>query len=204
MDEKRSLSLQDWMPYSRSKALAEAYVLKAVKEGLDAVILNPTAVIGPYDYVPSLLGQTIIRLCSGKLPFLVRGGYDWVDVRDVARAAQTAVEKARTGERYILSGSWRSLSDLTRIISSCSGSKPCRRTCPLWLARAALPFTGIYCRALKKNPLYTRDSLLTLQTGHKDISSAKAEKELEFKKRPLEATIRDTVNWFRSSGLLSC
>lgn len=204
MDENCPLAINDWMPYSRSKACAEAEVLKAVRSGLDAVILNPTAVIGPADPGPSLMGQALILMARSKLPVLVSGGYDWVDVRDVAQAAVSAMTKGRSGERYILCGHWADLSSLAHLVTGFSGARKKHWICPYWLARAGLPFLNFYSTIRKKSPLYTRDSLKTLRQGHPRISSVKAHMELDYIPRPLETTIKDTLAWFRDNSFLSC
>ncbi len=202
LDETRPLALRDRMAYSRSKAWAEKEVLAAVEEGLDAVILSPTAVLGPRDYAPSLLGRALILMAKGRIPGLIPGGYDWVDVRDVAEAAAEALEKGRRGERYLLSGHWRTLRTLAEEVASISGVRPRRFTCPHWMARAGLPFIRLYCSLYEKEPLYTRDSLYTLRTGHPAISRAKAERELGYRPRPLEQTLKDTLAWFAENGYL--
>ncbi len=203
MDERRPLATQDKIIYSRTKALAEEVVQESVKAGLDAVILNPTAVIGPYDYAPSLLGRALIQMYLGKLPALVNGGYDWVDVRDVVKAAVMAVEKGKTGERYILSGHWQNMQDLYRLVSASSRRKAQRVSVPVWLAQTALPFLKLYCRLIGTEPLYSRDSLTILRTGHKNISHEKASREFGFSPRPLEQTMKDTLVWFKENGFLT-
>lgn len=202
LDEKRSLALEDRTGYSQSKALAELAVHEAVKQGLDAVILNPTAGIGPYDYAPSLLGRALIMIYTGKIPALIHGGYDWVDVRDVARAAVESIEKGKKGERYILSGHWRSLCQLADLVYTTSGERFRKLTCSLGLARIGLPFLKLYCRLSKTQPLYTRDSLSILKTGHHNISSEKAKKSLGFNPRPIEETLKDTFRWFRTNNFI--
>ena len=202
LDESRPLALDDPMPYSRSKALAEAVVQRAVEEGLDAVILNPTAVIGPNDYAPSLLGRALILLAQGRLPALVPGGYDWVDARDVAAAAEAAVERGRSGERYILSGRWSDLRELAEMTARVNGRPPRKFVCPYGLARLGVPFLNLYCALRSKIPLYTRDSLSTLHVGHRRISCDKAVRELGFSPRPLPETVRDTLDWFRTNGFI--
>lgn len=204
LDETRPLAINDWMVYSRSKALAEREVLNFCESGLDGVILNPTAVLGPYDYQPSLLGRALILLAQGRLPFMVPGGYDWVDVRDVVHAAYSSIKKARKGERYILSGYWRDLKELSYIVSKYIDCKPPRISCPHWLAKIGLPFINTYCSLIRKEPLYTYDSLNTIRTGHRSISHQKAFHELDFSPRPLEDTIKDTLEWFRENGYLTC
>ena len=202
LDESRPLALKDRIEYSRSKALAELAVREAVKEGLDAVILNPTAVIGPFDYAPSLLGRALILIYQGKIPALVHGGYDWVDVRDVVQASVAAVEKAEKGECYLLSGYWKTLGELAELIYGISGRRYRKMTCSAGLARIGLPFLKVYCRLNGSQPLYTRDSLRIFQTGHKGISCAKAGRCLGFNPRPIEETLRDTFEWFEANGFM--
>jgi len=202
LDENRPLAVSDKMAYSRSKALAEEIVLKAAKQGMDATILSPTAVIGPFDHAPSLMGRALILLATGRMFALVPGGYDWVDVRDVTCSAITAMEKGRKGERYILSGHWMTLEQISEQVSAMTDHHTRRITCPNWLARFGLPFINLYCSVHDKDPLYTRDSLYTLRTSHRNISHEKAAKELDFKPRPLEETIEDTLAWFEKQGFV--
>ena len=202
LDEFRPLALNERIEYSRSKALAEKAVLEAVEDGLDAVILNPTAGIGPFDYGPSLLGRALILMYQGKIPALIHGGYDWVDVRDVAKAAVVSIEKGKKGERYILSGHWKTLCELAEQVYKISGERFKRFTCSAGLARIGLPFLKLYCQLKGTQPLYTKDSLKILQTAHKRISSKKAKKSLGFIPRPIEETLRDTYDWYRKNGFM--
>src|SRR5664279_1521992 len=158
LDESRPLVEKDKIIYEYSKAEGEREVKKAVKEGLNAVILNPTAVIGPFDYRSSYLGQALIKIYQNKLPFFVSGGYNWVDVRDVVAASIQAVESGQNGENYILSGKYCSLQDLSVMISELSGCK-IPMIIPVALAQLACPFFKIYSTISNKEPLYTYQSL---------------------------------------------
>jgi dihydroflavonol-4-reductase len=202
LDENRALALKDRIQYSRSKALAELAVAEAVKEGLDAVILNPSAVIGPLDYAPSLLGRALILMYGGKIPALVRGGYDWVDVRDVAKAAVTSIEKGETGERYLLSGHWKTLCELAEMICEINGEKFKTLTCSTGVARIGLPLLNLYCKLSGTQPLYTKDSLKILKTGHSHVSCEKANRCLGYKARSIEETLRDTFDWFTTNDFM--
>lgn len=202
LDEGRSLALRDRIGYCRSKALSELVVQEAVKEGLDAVVLNPTAVIGPFDYTPSLLGRALILIYRGKIPALISGGYDWVDVRDVAKAAVLSVKRGEKGKRYILSGHWKTLGELAELTYEISGERYKKLTCSPGLARIGLPFLKLYCRLNSTPPLYTKDSLKILQTGHSRVSCEKARKRLGFNPRPMEETLKDTFDWFRANGFM--
>jgi len=202
LDESRPLVNSDKTIYEYTKAEGERVVMKAVKEGLNAVIVNPTAVIGPFDYRGSLLGQALLKIYQNKLPFMVSGGYNWVDVRDVVAASLQAIESGRMGENYILSGKFCSLEELSVIISKISGCK-IPVIVPVSLARIACPFFKIYSLISKKEPLYTYQSLNILVNSPTNISNAKAIKELGYKPRPLEQTLSDTFDWYRERNIIN-
>jgi dihydroflavonol-4-reductase len=187
--------------YEYSKAEGEREVIKAVKEGLNAVILNPTAVIGPYDYRGSLLGQALLKIYQNKLPFLILGGYNWVDVRDVVSASINAIESGRKGESYILSGKYCNLLELSGMISRISGGK-IPVFVPVSIARMACPFIKIYSLLTKTTPLYTNQSLDILVNSPVNISNEKARKELGYEPRQLEHTLRDTFDWYKENNFI--
>ena len=193
LDENRSLAFNDPIYYTRSKAFSEKVVLEAVKEGLDAVILNPTAVVGPHDYKPSLLGSAIIRFYKGTLPALIPGGYDWVDVRDISEAAVKAIERGKGGQRYILSGHWRTLKVLGETIEKFGGHRIPSVKIPFWLAFAGIPFFRMLAKWSSGTPLYTYESLHIIKSGNPRISHSLAAADLDYKPRPFEETIKDIL-----------
>lgn len=202
IDETRPLADEGHgASYDRTKALGERAVLAGIGKGLDAVILNPSAMLGPQDYKPSRMGETLIMIHRCKMPALVPGGYDWVDVRDVSRCTIQAIERARTGERYILSGHWLSVGDLCRLACSVTGKEPPSFTVPLWVARLGAPFVSGWCRMMKQRPLYTSGALDTL-TSNSRFERGKAEKELGYRVRPLEETLRDAYDWYASASMI--
>ncbi len=201
INENTPLANQNALLYDQSKAEAERKVLQAVSKGLDAVILNPTSVIGINDYEPSLLGQTIIKIAKNKLPFLIPGGYNWVDVRDVVDATLNALEKGRTGERYILSGEWKSLKEISIYIAGVAKNrKPV--TVPVFLAYLALPFISIAAKLSGKNPLFTRNSLKIVNRKLPPINNNKAKKELSFNPRNAEQCFKDASKWFKENNFI--
>jgi dihydroflavonol-4-reductase len=202
IDEARPLLDESRLtPYDRSKALAEKEVLKAVKKGLDAVIICPTAIIGPYDYKPSYAGKTLCEIYRGNIPALVDGGFNWVDVRDVVKGTLAASEEGRPGERYIFSGAWRSVSDVCELVGAVTGCDIPNIVVPMWLARSVTPPMTLVSRMLGRSPMFTKASLYVLR-HYKYISHAKATRELGYKPRPLEHTIRDIFSWFKEHGYL--
>lgn len=182
--------------YDRTKALGERVVREGIERGLDAVIVNPTAILGPHDYKPSHMGQVLLDLFTGRFPALVEGGYNWVDVRDVVRGAMSAAEKGRKGERYILSGHYLSLREMGEATEEVSGTKMPFFVTPYRLALVGAPFVTFYNKIRGKKPLYTVESLRNLQ-WNKNMSCEKSERELGYMRRPIRETIADTYQWFK-------
>jgi dihydroflavonol-4-reductase len=200
LDETRPIVENDGFAYDRSKAAGERAVMEAVKNGLDAIILCPTAIIGAEDQEPSLIGTAVIDICNNKIPSLVPGGYDWVDVRDVVNAAIAAIEKGRTGEKYLLSGHWHSLEEFSALIQLHSGRKTVHTVLPMWIAKVGLPFITMYSKMSGTKPLYTSESLVIIAEGNRMICNTKARVELNFNPRPLSDTLKDYLSWLTESG----
>jgi dihydroflavonol-4-reductase len=202
MDEDRPLLTSDRIPpYERSKALAELETRRALDRGLDTVILIPTAIAGPYDFRPSYLGQALQLLARGRIPALVRGGYDWVDVRDVVDGAIAAERLAPHGGRYILSGHWHSLREVAQFVSQNTGIPAPRFTVPIWLAQLAQPTMAKLAQINGSQPLYTRPMLHAMKSNH-HISHARATRDLGYSPRPFQETIADTLNWFGDNAVV--
>ncbi|HRI08811.1 MAG TPA: NAD-dependent epimerase/dehydratase family protein, partial [Nannocystaceae bacterium] len=126
-------------PYDGSKARAERVVLAAAAADLDAVIVNPAAVIGPYDFKPSRMGEFFLRLRDGRIPALVAGSQSWVDVRDVAMGAILAARRGRRGERYLLGGHQLPIAELAAMAAAIGGFRRPRVILPVGLFRPFAP-----------------------------------------------------------------
>lgn len=181
--------------YAATKAVATQAVLDATKKGLDAVIVHPSGIIGPYDSGNNHIVQ-LIRLCmSGKLPAGVTGGYDFVDVRDVAKGCLQAARKGRAGNCYILSNRYFSVKELLEYIRRVIGGR--KKICiPIEIARSFVPLFAWIAKINHSRPLYTKYSLYTISSnGH--FSHDKATFELGYHPRDMQATVRDTVRWLQ-------
>jgi dihydroflavonol-4-reductase len=202
VDESRQrVESPKFPPYDRSKAAGEKEVLGGIKRGLNAVIVYPTAVVGPNDYKVSHFSQALILMARGRMPALVDGGFDWVDARDVVSAAIRAEETETTGKGYLLSGRWASMLELADMVQEITGIARPRLVCPLWLAQAGLPFADAVARMTGTRPIYTRASLKAIHSN-RSISHTRASKDLKYEPRPLKDTIRDTLKWFTEHGYL--
>jgi dihydroflavonol-4-reductase len=181
--------------YDSSKASASLDVLDAVQAGMDAVIVCPTGVIGPYDFRRSELGQLILDCVEQKPMFYVDGAYDFVDVRDVAQGLILAGEKGRCGESYILSGERIEVLDIIKIVQEVLGRRLISLKIPFSLARLTANLTPLYYRLSHAKPRFTSYSLATL-TSNSYISHDKAHLELGYLPRSLQESLSDTVKWF--------
>jgi dihydroflavonol-4-reductase len=203
VDETRALALgPEHMPYDRSKAAGQTIVLEAVQQrGLDAVVINPAAVVGPHDYKISRMGAVLLDIYHRRLPVLIDGGYNWVDARDVAAGAIAAEQKGRRGECYLLPGHWVHICEVSRLISLLTGRKTPQAAVPLGLAMFASLFSLAWGRLHGRTPKFTPAAVRSIRM-HQRISGDKARRELGYQPRPFEETLRDTFAWFAQAGLL--
>jgi len=203
IDEERVLcgSETHHPAYARSKANGEREILKGVAQGLNACILNPSGMIGPYDHQPSPLGEALIQMYNRSLPGLVNGGYNWVDVRDVVASILAALEHGRAGERYLVTGRSTSVRELAETAEGITGKKPPWMTSPLWLAKCTAPVLQWWAKILKNEPLYTSESLQVLGDNDEFVYQ-KAADELGHSPRPLDESLRDAYAWFEEQEML--
>lgn len=181
--------------YAKTKAEAAKYVMDAVKtKNLNACIIHPSGIIGPNDYGNSHLTELVKEVASGKLFACVKGGYDFVDVRDVADGVINACNKNTKGECYILSNKYITIKELSDIICDCVKRKKINIVLPIWIAKIFALFFEIYYNLKKQTPLFTKYSLYTL-SSNANFSNKKAKEELNFKNRDMIDTIKDTIKW---------
>jgi len=186
--------------YDRTKAEATLEVQKAVQEGLDAVIVCPTGVIGPHDYRKSEMGLLIWSWARQKMNLLVDGIFDFVDVRDIAQGHILAAERGRCGEAYILGGELISLTRLWAMAREAAGVRSQSLILPFGLATFAARFSPYYYRLTRQKAQFTEYALHTVNTTS-PISHAKAARELGYQPRPLFETIRDTIHWWQGERI---
>ena len=181
--------------YDRSKAAASLEVQKAVANGLDAVIVCPTGVIGPYDFRGSEMGEVIRSASEAHTMLYVEGAYDFVDVRDVVDGLIAAKERGRRGESYILSGHKLSVRYMLETVREVTGKAFASVKIPFSLAELAARYTPWYYQRTQAKPRFTPYSLEVLQSNA-NISCKKAWAELGYKPRPVYESFADTVRWF--------
>lgn len=199
LDERRPLALDEPCVYHRAKAHAEQRVLEAVGEGLDAVICSPATLTGPLDFQPSLFGGALRDLAAGKIPVLLDVVSDYADARDVAAGMIAAMERGRSGERYLLSGEVLTMVELAAIVEDITGRTMPRRSLPLWVGWAALPVTVAVAAVSGRAPLFT-PGVLRAAVWNSEVRHDKAAAELEFSPRPIRESLADMLAWFHARG----
>lgn len=179
--------------YAKTKAEATQYILDRTERGLDAVVIHPSGIIGPGSNCMGSLMHMIISYSQKGMVLAVNGGYDFVDVRDVASGVIAAARDGRKGECYILSNRYVTLKELFSQLSALTGQRPPRLFLPMWIARCAAPFAQLHYRCWKKTPVFTPYALYTL-TSNGIFSHEKADRDLGYHPRPLYETLRDTLS----------
>jgi dihydroflavonol-4-reductase len=188
--------------YDRSKAAAEAELRRVVDRNLDAVSINPTGVVGPIDEEPSRMGAMFLALWRRRLPAIVAGGFDWVDVRDVVAALRAAAVRGRTGETYLVPGHRLSIRQLVDLAAACSHHARVPRTAPAWAVGACQPAATCLARYTRNPLLPTREALRALTT-FPIVDGGKAHRELGHQPRPIQETLGDLYRYFATAGLLN-
>jgi len=188
--------------YKRSKVVAERLVEEMVDSAaLPAIIVNPSAPIGPRDIRPTPTGRMIVAAASGRMPAFVDTGLNLVHVDDVASGHVAALERGAIGERYILGGANALLAEILAEIASIVGRSPPRVRLP----RAPLyPLAAVaeaLARASGREPLLSLDGL-RMSKRRMFFTSAKAQRDLGYAARPYVEGLRDAVDWFRKAGYL--
>lgn len=187
--------------YDHTKARGDQVILGAVERGLPAIIVHPSAVLGPHDYKPSAMGQVILDLARGRMPALVDASFDWVDVRDVCSGAIAAFEKGRVGERYLLTGTFAHVREIANAVAKYAGRRAPRIAVPLRVAKLGVPFAGAWSGLTGQRPLFTRDSIRTLQHACR-FDRTKAHRELGYTSRPLDETIETAITCYQQRAKL--
>ncbi|PZR99854.1 MAG: hypothetical protein DLM67_02875 [Candidatus Nephthysia bennettiae] len=200
LDESSPRSVRPRLPvYDRSKAAGEERLQEWIARGLDAVIINPTGLIGPYDFEPSRMGSFFLALRRRKLGAVVDGAFDWVDVRDVAAALMAASARGRAGESYLVAGHRVSLVGLGRLAALVTGAAGPRVVVPMPVARFGARALAAVRSSGEPSRLLTAEGLHALKCCPV-VVSRKAELELGHNARPAETTVTDLYRWFELAG----
>ena len=180
--------------YAKSKAAATELVFDAVERGLNASIVFPSGIIGPGDLQGGSFTSMAKSFLSGKLPFAVRGGYDFVDVRDVARGILACSESGEPGKGYILSGCYVTIRRMLQLVGKAAKLKYRPICLSLGLARLAAPYYER--RSLReRKPLFFTPYSVSVLASNGQFSHAAASECFAYQPRPIEETLGDMTAW---------
>jgi dihydroflavonol-4-reductase len=200
-DEDDPVSLADMIGhYKRSKFMAEQVALEAGRSGMRVVTVNPTTPVGEQDVKPTPTGRIVVDFLKRKFPAYVETGLNLVDVRECARGHVAALEKGKSGERYILGGEDMTLKQILDKLGAIAGLASPKLKLPYFVAYAAgavdQTVSGLL---LGREP---RATVEAVRMGKKKMwaSSAKAERELGWKITSPDGALRRAVEWFRVNG----
>jgi dihydroflavonol-4-reductase len=203
-DETTPASIDDMIGhYKRSKYLAEQAVHELIgREGMAAVIVNPSAPIGPGDVRPTPTGRVVLEAARGRIPAYVDTGLNVVHVDDVAAGHLLAYARGAIGQRYILGGQNLTLGEILTLIAELAGRRPPRLCLPGGLIMPLAYLSELAARlGGGAEPLLTVDGL-RMARKRMHYSSAKAERELGYRSRPVADAVSDALAWFRHNGYL--
>jgi dihydroflavonol-4-reductase len=200
-DESSPVSLANMIgPYKRSKFMAEEIAMEAGRSGMDVVVVNPTTPVGERDIKPTPTGRIVVDFLKRKFPAYVDTGLNLVDVTECARGHVSALEKGKSGERYILGGENLTLKQILDKLAVITGLPSPRIRVPYVVALA----TGVVDQVLtgyirKREPRATIDAV---RMGRKKmfVSSSKAERELGWKTVAVDGALRRAAEWFQANG----
>ena len=181
--------------YKKSKFLAEQEAIKAAQTGQDIVVVNPSSPIGPWDIKPTPTGDIILRFLRRQMPFYLNTGLNFIDVRDVARGHLLALERGKSGERYILGHENLTLKALLDQLAQLTGLSAPQRSVPAWLPLSVAWIDERILTTLGKPPSVPLDGVrMAKQPMYYDAS--KAVRELGLPQSPLITALKDAVDWF--------
>lgn len=189
--------------YAATKAEATDLVLSAndVDDGLRTVAVLPAGIVGPGDAGRGYLTALVRDLARGSLTSYVEGGYDFVDVRDVADGIIAAGDKGRPGCAYILTARRMGMDEIVRVCRAASGRRTLRSVLPMWFARAVAPMAEAAYKMVGKPPIFTSYALSALRSPGVFRTTA-ARRDLDWAPRDPADSLRDMVHWLRERGEL--
>ncbi|HEY7183125.1 MAG TPA: hopanoid-associated sugar epimerase [Blastocatellia bacterium] len=198
--EETQTTLEDLVSdYKKSKYMAEQAALRAAREGLDVVVVNPSTPVGERDVKPTPTGEIILRFLQDRMPAYVHTGLNLIDVEDVARGHVLAWEKGRTGERYILGARNLSLKETLEILAAITGKRAPRIAVPHFIPISVAFIDEMLLARLGKKP---QVSFYAAQMSRKAMyyDSSKAVRELGLPQSPIEQALEKAVRWFEENG----
>ena len=195
--------LERHLPYGYTKAAVEHECLKAYAEGLAVVVAVSTAILGPFDFKPSRMGQVLIRFATGRLRAYVPGGFTFVAARDIVEGHLLAMAKGRPGQKYIFGSAFLTFDELMVLFSQVTGQPP-----PLCVPPALMTVVAEVAALVMPRLMPSAQQLLTpaairILRQNRQADMSKAQRELGFRPTPIVVAVREAYDWFVSQGVIT-
>jgi nucleoside-diphosphate-sugar epimerase len=189
------------MPYEKSKAGVEHECLKAVVEGQDVVIATSCAIIGPYDFLPSRMGRVIRDFANGKFRAYIPGGFEFVAARDIVAGHLLAMEKGRTGQKYIIATEFKTTDEWMAMLEEVTGRKrPPLRIPSKWMMPLAYVSEFMVTHFFPNRSLRFTPGAIHVLAMHRHADITKAKTELGFAPTSIKEAVREAYEWFVADG----
>ncbi|WP_327145627.1 NAD-dependent epimerase/dehydratase family protein [Nocardia sp. NBC_01327] len=200
INERSPRSIDPELPvYDRSKWQGEIELRKVIDKGLDAVVCNPTGVYGPVDNTGSRINVTLWDAARGRVPVMISGGFDLVDVRDVASGLILAGERGKTGENYLLGGHFTNMLHATRLAAEINGRMKPAFAIPAKFINSLMPVMEPVAKALGSDRI-SKASMGALLAAP-IVEHDKATAELGYRPRPAAETVRDLIAFYNGQSI---
>ena len=188
--------------YKKSKFWAEQEAVKATKAGQDVVIVNPSSPIGAWDIKPTPTGDIILRFLQRQMPFYMDTGLNFVDVQDVAWGHLLALQRGRSGKRYILGHQNMTLKTVLDLLAQLTGLPAPQRSIPAWIPLAAAWADETLLAPLGKTPSVPLDGV-RMATQKMYFNATKAVQYLQLPQTPIERALQNAIAWFEAHGYVT-
>jgi nucleoside-diphosphate-sugar epimerase len=191
------------LPYGRTKFQVEHEVLKAVAEGQDVVIATSCAVLGPWDYIPSRMGRTLIDFTHGRLRAYIPGGFEFVSAKDIVEGHMLAMKRGRTGQKYIISTEFLTVDEIMDIFEEVSGRARPRLRLPAPVMMGIAGVTSfVLTNFFPKVPQRFTPGAVRILRMQRHADTTKARTELGFVPTGIRSAIHEAYGDFARRGLV--
>lgn len=188
------------LDYMDSKYEAHQLVLQFIEKGLNAIVVNPTFMIGPFDSGPSS-GAMIVAICKKKIRGYTSGGRNYICVRDAAIGIANGLTMGRTGEGYILGNANLTYQEIFSKIATVAAVKPPGLSVPSWAVLMAGHLASLKSTVSKKPPMLS-SNMAKIAVDKHYFSAKKAVEELQLPQTPIEVGIKEAFDWFKTNNYL--
>ena len=185
--------------YNKTKYLAEKEIQQGVKNGLNAVIINPIHIVGKYD--SSNWAQIVQAVYNNNLPGIPSGSGMFCNVKDVVKAHIAAIDKGENGENYLLGGPEAGFKEVINVVQKILGMKESEKVTPNWVLKLGMHLFMFGSAFTSKEPQLTPEKFEMI-TGKMVCDYSKAERELGYQTTDLKTSLSESYEWLKQENLL--